>query len=200
MVTNRKAWLAALFSTAAFVAPSAALAQAQGDSGWYLGGSIGQTEFKDFCKDIQAPGGITGGSCDEKDKSWKFFGGYQVNRHLAVEGSFINWGETSVNGTFAGLPTSGTAEVTSWGIAGVGILPLGERFSLFGKLGFLRTEAEVRVNVAGFPGTGDESETEAHFGLGARFNLTNRFGARLEWERANDTKADMLSIGLQYRF
>lgn len=178
----------------------AAWAQQADERGVYIGGSFGQTTFNDFCNDLRGSGYV-GGSCDEKDSAWKVFGGYRINRHFAVEASYINWGEASVSGgTFLGVPTSGRGEATSLGVAAVGILPVSDRFYLFGKIGMLSTDVEVSVNVGGFPGTGSESETEAHFGLGAGFNITRNLSLRGEWERGDDIKADMMSIGLQYRF
>lgn len=192
--------IAGLASAGLLAAAPAARAQQPAETGLYAGGSFGQTEFKDFCSDLRG-GGYAGGSCDEKDSGWKAFLGYRVNRHFAVEGSYINWGEASVSGgTFLGVPASGSGEVTSWGIAAVGIVPIGERFWGFGKIGFIRSEVDVVVNVAGFPGSGSESDTEAHYGLGLGFNITPRLAVRGEWERAADNKADMLSIGLQYKF
>lgn len=189
-----------LAATGSLAVAPAAWSQQPDERGAYIGGSFGQTTFKDFCSDIRS-GGYAGGSCDEKDSAWKFFGGYRINRHFAVEASYINWGEASVDGgTFRGLAASGRGEVTSMGVAALGIVPVSDSFYLFGKIGMLSTDVEVSVNVAGFPGSGSESETEAHFGLGAGFNITRNLSVRGEWERADDTKADMISVGLQYRF
>lgn len=183
-----------------FAMPLAASAQQPGETGFYVGGSFGQTKFNDFCNDLRA-GGFVGGSCDETDSGWKGFLGYRVNRHLAIEGTYINWGEASIrNATFGGLPTSGRGELTSMGAAIVGLLPVGERFSLFGKVGMLLSEVEVQVNVAGFPGSGTQDETEIHYGFGAMYNVTRNFALRGEWERADDAKATMISIGIQYKF
>jgi OmpA-OmpF porin, OOP family len=197
---KRTTTLIAGLATAALLAAAPVAQAQQAETGFYVGGSFGQTEFKDFCSDARS-GGYVGGSCDEKDSGWKAFFGYRINRHFAIEGSYVNWGEASLNGgTFLGVPANATGELTSWGVAAVGIIPIGERFWGFGKIGFMRSEVDVNVNVAGFAGAGSESDTEAHYGLGLGFNITPRLAVRGEWERAADNKANMLSIGLQYRF
>jgi len=89
------------------------------------------------------------------------------------------------------------ASQTSYGLAVVGTLPLGERFELFGKAGFLQTEQEQRVAPST---TADRSESELHYGLGARFLFTRNWAARAEWENTEKLKVEMLSIGVEYRF
>lgn len=118
----KKVAVAAVLGMASVTA-SPAMAQAMPERGWYVGGSLGQMEADGSC-----PGGF---SCDFKDSSWKIFGGYRINRNFAAEGFYTNWGEISVR---SGV-TSATAEQTSLGIAGLGILPLGPQFEVFGKLG-----------------------------------------------------------------
>lgn len=195
-----KATITAAFAALALAMPLAVSAQQPSETGAYVGGGFGQTKLNDFCSDVRSIG-VAGGSCDETDSGWKAYVGYRVNRHLAIEGSYIDWGSASVNNaTFAGLPTRLTGEATSFGIAALGILPVGERFSLFAKAGFLLTEAEVEVRLGGAPGRASDDQTELHFGFGATFNITRNLALRGEWERAEDTNLDMMSIGLQYRF
>lgn len=66
-------WIKAAAAALALALSSQANAQAK-EAGWYIGGSLGQSELKDWCQ------GVTVG-CDAKDSSWRFFGGYQIN-HL----------------------------------------------------------------------------------------------------------------------
>jgi opacity protein-like surface antigen len=179
-----------LLSTVLLLAPAVSVAQ---ETGFYLGGSIGQMEAEGDC-----PSAF---SCDLKDSAWKVFAGYRVNRHLAIEGTYADWGEISVRTTAAGVPVTGMSEQTGWGVAGLGILPLGDRFSLFGKLGVMVGERETRVGAPGFPSVVDSDDgSELHFGFGAGFNFTRNLGLRAEWERLEDSEIDVVSIGLQYRF
>jgi OOP family OmpA-OmpF porin len=179
----------------------AALSQQEGR--FYLGAGFGQATANDFCDDVRSEGpslGLSVASCDEKDSAFKFFVGYRVNPNFAIEGSYFNYGEASFAGQFSGLPLSTSAESTAFGIAAVGILPVGSRFSLFGKLGLLMSDIDVSVNVAGFPGSDSESETGLHFGIGAMFDVSQNVAVRAEWERNDELEVDMLSVGLQVRF
>jgi OOP family OmpA-OmpF porin len=174
--------LGAFFSFAAFAQ----------ESGAYLGGSLGQSKFTKWCDPSGAPPGSTLTACDDKDTGWKLFGGYQFNRYVAAEVSYTNWGEVSGAGTISGTPFSTTAETHSIGIAAVGTLPLGPAFSVFAKLGYMTTKQER--NNAKF-------DDEEYFrGFGARYRLSRNWGVRAEWERANRLKAELLSIGAEFRF
>src|SRR5918992_3831300 len=64
------------------------------ETGFYVGGALGPSTFKEFCA-----GGPSVLACDDKDMGWKLFGGYRFSRHFAVEGTYIDWGE--VSGTLA---------------------------------------------------------------------------------------------------
>ena len=85
----KKTGIAALMAAAGLAMSQGALAQSKGqDTGWYVGGSIGQAEADGTC-----PAGFT---CDFKDTDWKIFGGYRINRNFAVEAFYADHGEISV--------------------------------------------------------------------------------------------------------
>jgi len=169
---------------------SAGLASAQDGGGLYLGGALGQSRFKEWCD-------IPLASCKDTDTAWKLFGGYRFNRYVAAEGSYVDWGEATAS-TASGAQA--LARQHSYGLAAVGTLPLGERFELFGKAGFLITEQETEARNVARPSVVSRDETELHYGLGARFLFTRNLGLRGEWENTDKLKVEMLSIGLEYRF
>ena len=51
-----------------------AAAQGRDDSGLYLGGSVGMSQYKDVCKHSSVP-------CDDTDIAFRVFAGYQFNRN-----------------------------------------------------------------------------------------------------------------------
>jgi OmpA-OmpF porin, OOP family len=166
----------------ALAAPAGVAAQ---EGGAYLGGALGQTRFTEWCD----PGTT---ACDDKDSGWKVFGGYRFNRYFALEGSYINWGEVTASvGT-----VNVAAEQRSFGLAALGSLQLGPRFSVFGKVGMLNTEQETRSPAR----TVQRDETELHYGVGASYSLTSNWAVRGEWENTEKLKVQMLSIGVEYRF
>jgi OOP family OmpA-OmpF porin len=188
-----------MLGVAALLGSSAVLAQ---DQGLYLGGAYGQTKLN-ACGDVRDVFAMFGGtvsSCDDKDSGWKVFGGYRINRNFAIEATYIDWGSISGSGRLVGIPVTLGGDATSFGVAAVGILPLNESFSLFGKAGMLSTEVNATISGGGVVGNGNESDTELHIAVGGLFNLTGNWAIRAEWERAQDSKLEMISIGVQYRF
>src|SRR5919106_395303 len=108
----------AVLAVAAFAFAGAAAAQPSLSS-VYVGGTIGQAEYKDGCA------GLT--DCDEKHTAWRILGGYQFNRYFAAELGYHNLGEASAS--------AGAVEGTAWELVGVGAYPIVDRLSVYGKLG-----------------------------------------------------------------
>ena len=112
-----KAPLAILALAATLVAACGAHAE---ESGAYLGAALGQSKLKEWC-DTGGSAGITLTSCEDTETAWKLFAGYRFNRYLAVEGSYIDWGETTAT---ASNGISVSASQRSYGLAAVGSAPL----------------------------------------------------------------------------
>jgi len=158
------------------------LAFAQG----YAGLGFGQTTVNGALDcDIAA-------TCDDKDSGFKVLAGYQFSPNFALEGGFIDLGESSFStpGLF-----SASADATSLFFHAVGIAPLGERVSLFGKVGLHFWEGEERGQVFGIPFSVSDDGTDLTFGFGLQWNL-GKFAARLEWERYDLDEADVSFLGV----
>ncbi|HSA88317.1 MAG TPA: outer membrane beta-barrel protein [Burkholderiales bacterium] len=195
--------LAGMIGGAMAASSPAALAQAPGDMGWYVGAAIGQTEVNLDCTGTTA--------CDDKDSSWKIFAGYQFNRNFAVEFGYTDLGEATASTPPIGIipPASVAIESTVWELVAVGILPLADRFSAYGKLGLYRADTDVAVNFVGLGSVTDsDSNTDLTFGIGVRFDITPHLGVRLEWQRYSGVAAadfdegdvDAMSLGVAWRF
>jgi OmpA-OmpF porin, OOP family len=184
MLRNKSALAVIAFVAALASAPAAAQI---GMSSAYVGGSLGQSDAKDACEGV--PG------CDEKDTAWKIFGGFQLTPMFAVELGYTDLGEVSAPGV--------SAEATAWDLSVLASFPIGESFSLYGRLGGYRAETEGRVGAL----TVDDSNTGLTFGVGAAFALSRNLGLRAEWQRYADvgdddaeSDVDVLSIGVMWRF
>jgi OOP family OmpA-OmpF porin len=185
----RKASIAALLAAAGMAVSAASMAQAKSaETGFYAGATFGQSEADGSC-----PAGF---SCDFKDTDWKIFGGYRINRNFAAEVFYADHGEISIRAGGA----SATAESSTFGVAALGILPLGNQFEVFGKIGIGNTSVDASATAGGFSASAGDSGSDILFGVGAVFNFTRNLGVRAEYERYNDSEIDVLSIGLQYRF
>jgi OOP family OmpA-OmpF porin len=199
---SRTAVVAAAGLTAALAGSAA---WSQDAPGFYVGGSLGQVEHQEGCEGATI-------SCDQKDSSWKIYGGYQFNRHLAVEGGYADLGETTASGVLSGVNVNATFEVTAWELVGIGSFPVMERLSLLGKIGFYRAEVDANAtgSVPGFSATRAEKEnnTGTTFGFGASYDISRNFSVRAEWQRYQDvggdqvgeSDIDVLGVGLIFRF
>jgi OmpA-OmpF porin, OOP family len=190
-------------AAAAMIVPTAAMAQLVGgpDSGSYMGGTVGQATANDFCTGVSGPGT----TCEEKDTSWSVFVGYQVNRNLGFEFGYRDFGERSAITTGAG-GVSTRIESKVFEFVGMGILPFGERFQLYGKFGAYFGETDT---VRDFGVTGTQSDADSNidltYGIGVQYALTKQWGLRAEWQRYQDMSSgtvdlDAVAIGVVYRF
>src|SRR6266852_3402943 len=169
---SRKFLSAALFALVAASTP--ALSQ---DAGWYGGLGIGQSTFVGACDGISSPD-----SCQEKNTAWKIFGGYQFNRNFAGEFGYTDLGKTTAS--FVGF---GSASIGARGfeLSGVGMLPVSQQFSVYGRLGLFHWDVDFKDGT-GLAGSASASGTDLTYGLGASFSFTKNSALRLEWQKYQD--------------
>lgn len=161
-----------------------------GETGWYIGGGFGHSDDKGL---------------DDTDDAFKFHGGYRFNKHFAVEGAFIDLGEF----------TPGDLRKDGLAIGVVGMLPLGKRAELLGKVGAFFWEVRVPgVDVDCddfFGGTfciiTDErvlaDGTDPAFGVGVQYHFNDHWDGRIERERfteVGDDDVDVTSLTVVYNF
>jgi OOP family OmpA-OmpF porin len=200
--------------TLALMAAPFAMAQ---DAGWYGGANIGRTQAS--IDDARITSGLLGSSLtttsiqdNDRDRGYKLFGGYQYNKNFAVEAGYFDLGRFGfvANTTPAGT-LNGDIKIRGLNLDAVGILPITEKFSAFGRLGV----TYARTNGA-FAGTGavnvlnpnpSKNDTNLKVGLGVQYAMTDALSLRAEIERyrindavGNKGDVDMASIGLVYRF
>ncbi len=189
--------LAIVTTVAAFGLVSPESAQAA-DSGFYLGGSIGQSTLK-------VPSDVTDIPVfDENDTGYKFFGGYNLNLaliNLGIEGGYTNFGKPS----FAlDSDTSLSIDADGWSVWGLGGINIGP-VDVFAKVGTISWDASL--NISGIdPGFGigdlSDSGTDVGYGLGARISLGS-LSIRGEWEAFDIEDTDdvfLFSVGLAWQF
>jgi len=199
----------ALASVVALAAPSIGMAQSTMDSmtkamtgpesGWLVGGSLGQSKAKDACS------GVTGAgvSCDDSDTAFRIFGGYQINKNFGVELGYATLGEA----TASAAGSSASIESTAWDLMAVGTLPLGNNFSLYGKIGMYKSNTDFSTNIPGFSGV-SESNTDLTYAIGGQYDFNKNLGIRAEWQQykgvgggtIGEADIDVMSIGVVYRF
>ena len=200
----------------AFAAIAGPFAMAE-HTGWYVGGSGGQSRAT--IDDVRITNSLTAGGFNsisitdhDRPTGYKAFGGYQFNKNLALEGGYFDLGQFGfVARTVPAGTLSGTMKLKGVNLDAVGILPITDRFSAFGRVGVNRAEARDT-----FVGTGrvgvlnpnpSKRDTNYKYGLGLQFAFTPALSLRTEVERyrindgvGNKGDIDLISVGLVYRF
>lgn len=216
---------------AAAFAPASALAQQQGaggdsgtglvlpSGGWYGGLSTGRSRIgiRDSILPISGTA-LSNLTEDESSTTYKFFGGYQFNRNFALEGGYADIARLDTRRELATTPGSISSNIRAGGfyIGAVGVIPLPNRFSLFGKLGtgYATNSGSMSPSGVALPllAPADlgpkRSEWNSKYGLGASYEMSNKLGLRFEYERINsfgdgrgaDGNVGVWSLGLTKRY
>ncbi len=149
---------------------------------------------------------------DNSGTGAKLFGGYQLNRNFAIEGGYFDLGRSSY--TFNTTPAgtfSGETRVRGLNLDLVGMLPVSDRFSVFGRIGAAYAQSRANFTSTGAVAANTtnprRNDTNLKVGLGMQYAITEALAVRAELERyrindpvRNRGHIDMASVGLIYRF
>lgn len=188
----RKTILALGMMTAATALPAAA--QMSG-GGFYAGGGLGQSQYKDElgCDGVSGPGV----SCDDKDTAFKLFAGYQVNRNFAAELTYQDFGKANISAS----PFSAEVKSYAFDISALGMLPFAGQFAGYGRLGLYYAKSEGTSNIPGLANV-TENNTGLTYGIGLQWDPMRNLGVRVEYQVYNDVgggdlgKGDVNVLGL----
>lgn len=169
---------------------SAALAGSE--SGFYIGGSVGNAEA-DYSDDDRDLGDI---DFNDDDTGYKIFAGYNFGivplLNLAVEGAYVDFGSLEDKIEDATVEVDLDA-ITLTGLVGFDLGPVG----LFGKAGVVDWDGDVEA----LGDSDSESGTDPVYGVGAKIQLGS-FAVRAEYEYYDLDKfeIDYFSVGAAYTF
>lgn len=177
--------LAALL-VASFLFPISAMA----DSGFYIGGSIGNAavDFSDIDIDF-----------DEDDNAYKAILGYRFDLPMmifAIEGGYVDMGEPELSEGVASLSVEASG-INLFALAGVEVGPV----DLFVKAGYLMWDADLVLD-DGFEVLSESDDgSDLGYGLGLSFGL-GPLEVRGEYEiyDIEDADVSMISVGFTYLF
>lgn len=173
----------AILLTSALLLGAAAPAFAA-DNGFYLGGSIGQANVE-----IDDIGGFSAADFDGDDTAFKFIAGIRPLDWLAVEASYVNFGEPEDTVMGAKVETEGDG-ISAFAVGFLAVGPV----DLFAKAGLLTWDTKI----SGF----DEDGTDFAYGVGAQFRVWS-LSVRAEYEKFEVDDVDdlnMLSVGVTFTF
>jgi OOP family OmpA-OmpF porin len=159
--------------------PFYAQREGQSSSPFYAGAAIGASSYKIDNGGLASICFATG-SKDDSDWALNLTAGYKLTRNWAIELGCVNLGSFSASGAFGGVPATISADVTGWNVSAVGTLPLNEMFSVYGKLGYFRSEADASATVAGALARGTSRQNDITAGIGGRYQMTRNVSLLIE--------------------
>lgn len=191
----------------ALLVPSAGYAQ------FYIGAGGGQTEFHDL-DEVQAACATVGATCsvDDTDTGFKLFAGYRFSDYLALEGGYVDLGESVAD---SAVPVTATAALTAEGgfLSILPQIPIGTVGTIFGRIGLSAVKAELSASGGGASFNDSSGAAGVVLGVGGEVHLTEQVSIRGEWERHSFDEAlelagveieapdiDLLSASLVLRF
>ena len=181
----------------------AALAASSASAQPYLGGSIGQAQYRDACA-----GAAAGLTCESGDSAIRLFVGYSFTPHVAIEWAYSTLGTVRAS-------TGEAADLSAADLSLVGSWPIASHFSVHGRLGIYagamdggtraaqtdNTTPPCPVLVPGAPpgivlppcpppapvpperGWQSGTSTDITYGLGVSYAMTQAAALRVEWQR-----------------
>ena len=114
--------------------------------------------------------------------------GYRINRYLAAELSYTDFGEYESIERYSFGEFRYQLGVAGPSLSVLGSLPLGEQWELFLRGGVLFADQEVRLG--GSLSNREFSDEVVLAGAGVQWSFAPRWATRLEYQRTDDLKYD----------
>jgi OOP family OmpA-OmpF porin len=161
----------------------------------YVGGSVGRSEQK-LTLDALSPVDAGTGA--------KVYGGYQMSKNFGVELGYADLGKATQSG---GLVI--TTKPKTLFAAATGTLPISKEVSAFGKIGVARTKTKIAASFGGLTQNSTDKETSLMLGVGASYAINDQLLVLVEYENfgkiskvdnGDNLKADLVSVGLRFKF
>jgi hypothetical protein len=140
---------------------------------------------------IPLPGFIAPDSIeiDDVDTGFSATIGYRINRYLAAELSYTDFGEYELIERYSGVPDIRyELGVSGPSVSVLGTLPLGEQWEVFLRGGVLFADQEASLKGTSFSFGQDFSDEVFMAGAGVQWSFAPRWATRLEYQRTGDMK------------
>jgi OOP family OmpA-OmpF porin len=165
----------------------------------YVGVNVGSATQK-----ISA-GGASG---SENKTGAKIYAGSSINKNFGVEVGYVDFGKVSKSSSSGANSASFSVDSYAAYLAATAIAPVSTQFSLFAKLGLTANRSKLSGTLNGASGSIDENHTDTIIGVGAAYAFSNKLSAVVEYENFGkvvkgdgvEVKADLVSLGLRYKF
>jgi OOP family OmpA-OmpF porin len=177
----------------------AGMAQAAG-AGWYMGASAGESRAKDYFRNDNG----YSVAIDDKDSTWRIYGGYHLMDIVAIEAGYVDLGTSTAVGTFGGSAFSDKNEASGIDAVIVGTMRMTDNISAIGKLGYLLYDVDSETTQLGVSRNNSDTGIKYTYGAGAKYDLGKKYALRFEWQRytgvgngeTGESHYDGFSLGL----
>jgi OOP family OmpA-OmpF porin len=191
-------------------------AQSADKTGWYAGLDIGRSRLGMSGSDVDGAlanqGVASATSLDQSDTSFGVNGGYRFNRYFALEGALERLGRFDYTASTGTDTIDGKFKASALSLAGVGIYPLSQQWSLYGKAGLARTDATLEASSESGATTvsnASHNGTGLLVGAGVTYDIDRTFFAKAGWDRYTKVGDDsstgsgpidlyMLGVGMRF--
>jgi opacity protein-like surface antigen len=201
-------------------------------SGFYLGASVSRVEQDtDGEGQILISAGLFGSlipvspsrvSVDDRDIGWNVTLGYQVNKYIAAELAYYDFGAASVTEHYSSnlslfplnIDVRSNIDAFGPGVSLLGTLPLTPSVEIFARGGVLFLDQKIERQSGSFRSSHRTGDNIWMAGAGVQWSFTSRWAARLEYQltdhidldstafvpQPGTSKIEQLSLGVTFDF
>lgn len=203
------------------------------EGGFYLGASVSRVEQEakgegEMIVGVGFPFGFIVRltpdqvAVDDQDAGWNVTLGYRINKYLAAEVAYYDFGAASVVERYAptnfpiplNLTVRTSLEAYGPGVSLLGTFPLTPSVDVFARGGVLFLDQELERQLTSFRSRHRSGEEIWMAGAGVQWSFASRWGARLEYQltdnverggtalvpHAGTTKIEQLSLSVLFDF
>lgn len=180
---------------AALLLSSASITAEASESQFYGALDVTQGSTKDACTSL--PSTIT---CSTSTTAYRLGLGFQFNRFIGLEASYLFPAKLTASGTYLTIPVSGEVSVSGYQLSFLGALPISDSFSLLGKAGYASTDATESISGFGYTLSNNQNNLNPAYGLGARYAFNDRIALRAMYEDLGIVKTVNMATGARLTF
>ena len=216
-----------LVGVVAALAFSSAAFAADGDSNWYVGVGVGQTQSRFNSDDFKANSAVIAAGYTENvyqttsPTSYDVYAGYRLSQHFAAQVGYTDFGTlvygSNVSGG-AGLPGNAQSNIkiqaVSLGL--VGTYPIYQQLSVLGEAGAFvynstrdPSHSGVVTTLSGTPSSTSDTGVKPFASLGLQYDVTKQvavvgkytyYGTVGTSDNTGRVSLNNVSLNVQYRF
>jgi len=160
------------------------------EEGFFVGGAFGNGYLDET---------IDGNRINSDSSAYRIYGGYRFTKYFGVEIGYLDLGTFRETFDVGGTSVPVSVSASGFTLAAIGSLPLSERFSLIGRLGYYFHDSESTVAGVVEDSPSDQSP---FVGIGLGFDISEVLEINLAYDliKTDDADPTLAMLGLTLRF